>query len=110
MTTSANYYALAQATPFADRCFFVAFQFALNFVVSEDPGTSNHTNRVALANKVVSDRLAHSILATAVLTDTGLQAKLGPDPNAVGVGDAITDQDMDGRLQAQWNALSNAGL
>lgn len=99
---------LASCPDFNRRCQLIAEAYAVNVVLLEDPGTANHVNRAALASKVVSGALSPEVLARVALTDPNIQAAAIAD--AANNGAAVADVNIDGRLQAVWNALANATL
>lgn len=99
---------LADNIDFNLRCQLIALQFAVNFVLSEDPATANHANRLAFATKIMNGSISPGLIARVVLTDANIQAAAIAD--FANNGNAVADSNIDGRLQAMWNTLANAGL
>ena len=90
------------------RCQMIATVYAVNVVLIESGATSNHANRVALASKVLSGAVPPSLLARVVLGDPTIQA--AAIAYYANMAQAVADVNIDGRLQAIWDALANATL
>lgn len=97
---------IAEHPQFNLRCQLIALQYAVNWVLAEDLVTANHANRIAFATKVINGAIPATLLARVALTDQNIQAAAIAD--ASNAGSAVADQDIDGRIQAMWNALANA--
>lgn len=108
MSASQDAATIALNGNFNQRCRMIAAQYAVNVVFVEDAGTANHTARVAFGQKVVTGTIAPDALAFVVLGDPSIQAAAIAD--LANMAAAVADVNIDGRLQAVWNALSLAGF
>lgn len=99
---------IATHPAFNSRCQLIALQYAVNWVISEDPATASHAARLALATKVINGSISAVLLARIVLTDANIQAAAIAD--VANAAAAVADANIDGRIQAMWNALAGAGL
>lgn len=99
---------LAQDQRFNVRCQQIAFQFAINFVLTENPNTALHAERAALATRILQRRVSADTLAQTVLTDPNIAAAAIAD--LANNARAVADVDIDGRLQATWNVLASAAV
>lgn len=95
--------AAASAPTFYTRVAFVALKTAQN-VAAEDPGTANHENRVAYANRVFRGEEGALLLALHVASANGTVAAALES----GGGDAVPDADIEFVLSTIWDARANA--
>lgn len=91
---------LAHGVQFLDRLQYSLCQYAMS-VEAEDAGTTNHPDRVKLANRVLSDpgNMA-SKLAVALVTGVSIAGTYSAGPP---VDSTATDAAIFGQINAFWN-------
>lgn len=88
---------------FYQRVSYIALKTAQN-VATEDPGTANHAERVAYANKLFRGEDSALLLASHVVaSNPTIQATLDSDG-----ADAVPDNDIEYALGGIWNARALA--
>lgn len=81
------------------RCRYLLMKAAIA-VMSEDPGTTNHANRVFFAKKVISGGVAVEEVAIAVLTNSTIAAATYP-------ADA-PDGDLEFTINSMFDAFADS--
>ena len=88
---------------FYTRVAFIALKTAQS-VATEDPGTANHENRVAYANKLFRGEDAALLIASHVVASNGTIASTIEN----GSCEDVPDSDIEYALGGIWNARANA--
>lgn len=99
---------IAQDQRFNVRCLQIALQFAVNFVLAEDPNIALHTERAAFAAHILQRRVQPETLALVVLGDANIAAAAIAD--VANNARAVADVNIDSRIQNTWNVLALAGV
>lgn len=95
--------AAARDPAFAGRVSFIAMTVAQN-VASEDPGTANHAERAAYAQRVFRGEDRASLLAAHVIASNGTIASTIDNSGAA----AVPDGDIEFALAGIWTARALA--
>ena len=96
----------ARDDEFAARVLFIATKVAQN-VASEDPGASNHENRVNYAAAVIRGDDNPKMIATHVISSNPtIQGEIDANPELKGSN--IPDGDIEFALASIWDARSIA--
>lgn len=95
--------AAASAPTFYTRVAFIALKSA-QAVAAEDPGTANHTNRVAYAGRVLTGDDKALLLALHIAASNPTIASTLES----GGGEAVPDNDIEFAMGQIWDARANA--
>lgn len=98
--------ATARDDVFAARVAMILMATANN-VANEDPGTANHANRLALAQKVVRGEINNkAVAALVVASNATIQGAI--DANPAGLGADVPDNDLEFQMATIYDNLANA--
>lgn len=75
-------------------------------VANEDPGITNHAERLVLARRILQDMVSLSGLCAVVLTNSTIGAAVSASP--ADPGNALVDGDVDFQLGSVWDTLALA--
>jgi hypothetical protein len=96
----------ARDDTFAARVAFSLMKSALN-TANEDPGTSNHANRLAFAERVLKGEINSKLAAAAVIAySSGLQTTINATPE--NKGSDVSDSDLQTAVDALIDLWGNA--
>lgn len=99
MSTQADRWQLSRCPYLLDRIQMNLVQFAQT-VLQESNVTTGHAQRVDLANRVLADSPGYAArMAVGIVQDANI-SPTAPE------GAGITDQILDGAVQAVWNAFA----
>jgi hypothetical protein len=98
--------ATASDPTFAGRVMMIMFKVAQN-VASEDPGTANHTERIAYSGMVIRGEEKPQIVSAHVISSNPTIAQeIEADPPALGSN--VPDGDIEFALASIWDSRSLA--
>jgi hypothetical protein len=98
--------AAARNDQFAARVMMVAYKVAQN-VASEDPGTANHGQRSAYAQRIIrGDDNPKSIAAHVIASNPTISATIENNPGQYGAN--VPDGDLEFALASIWTARALA--
>jgi hypothetical protein len=98
--------AAARDETFAARVAFCLMKSGLN-TANEDPGTSNHTNRLAFAERVLKGEINSKLAAAAVIAySSGLQTTINATP--ANKGSDVIDSALQTAVDALIDLWANA--
>jgi hypothetical protein len=96
----------ARDDTFAARVAFCLMTSALN-TANEDPGTSNHANRLAFAERVLKGEINSKLAAAAVIAySSGVQTTINANPILRGAD--VADSDLQTAVDAMIDLWANS--